>query len=86
MIRLLTVRGQSVCQIYQRLETTGKPEKLALTVAMRKLATRLKHLIKNPDYKLTERPLPTRMALSSRLSQKPRFLNRYGKRKAQVIS
>lgn len=37
---------------YQRLVTTGKPKKVALTAVMRKLVVLLNHLLKKPQFKL----------------------------------
>lgn len=53
LVRLVATRHNPILKaFYQRLVAAGKPEKLALTSVMRKLAVLLNRLIKNPRFKL----------------------------------
>jgi transposase len=53
MAALVAARSnRQLKEFYQRLRTTGKPAKVALTAVMRKLIVLMNHTLKNPDFVL----------------------------------
>jgi transposase len=54
MAALVAARSNRQLKVfYQRLRTAGKPAKVALTAVMRKLIVLMNHILKNPDFALS---------------------------------
>jgi transposase len=54
MAALVAARSNPLLKVfYQRLRTAGKPAKVALTAVMRKLIVLMNHLLKYPNFELT---------------------------------
>jgi len=54
MAALVAARANRQLKVfYQRLRSAGKPAKVALTAVMRKLIVLMNHILKNPDFLLS---------------------------------